>query len=105
MFPYTTPVTTFPPNGYGLYDMAGNLEEWCWDWYDNVSTDIGSPYAGGNDPRGAGPNTNNSDALQERVLRGGSWNELAVASRCANRSYTPPSSSSTSVGFRCVREY
>ncbi len=39
MFPYTTPVTTFPPNGYGLYDMAGNLEEWCWDWYDNVSTD------------------------------------------------------------------
>ena len=103
--PYTTPVASFPPNAYGLHDMAGNLEEWCWDWYDDITTDAGSPYAGGSDPRGTGPNINDIDMLQERVLRGGAWNELAVNSRCANRSSTPPASASSSVGFRCVRKY
>jgi len=88
--PYTSPVGYFGANGYGLKDMAGNVEEWCWDWY-------GTPYGQPNTINPTGPITGNY-----RVLRGGAWGSLAFFEGCAFRYYFP-GPGSFFIGFRCVR--
>ena len=91
--PYTSPVGYFAPNGYGLYDMAGNVLQWCWDWYGLYSS--GSQ----TDPRGP---TSGQDAGNLRVLRGGSWLNYALVCRTADRDYDNPTRANVDFGFRSV---
>jgi formylglycine-generating enzyme required for sulfatase activity len=89
--PFTSQVGSFAPNGYGLYDMAGNADEWCWDVYDPAAY-----VAGQTDPQG--PSSGDS-----RVVRGGEWNDFANHARCADRSNNQLPNSAGGFGFRCVR--
>jgi len=86
-----TVVGSYPANGYGLYDMAGNVWEWCQDWYDK------DYYSNSSTKNPLGPGTGS-----KRVLRGGSWLSDAGNLRVAYRLNPPPSTGYSYVGFRCV---
>jgi len=106
----TVAVGSYPPNGYGLHDMAGNVAEWCldeynWDFY-SVSA-VRNPLSGAESIQWLLDNYTGVSVNSWRVLRGGSWPNSASSLRSANRhryrSYFPLRIPGLIVGFRCVR--
>jgi len=86
----THPVGQKPANAWGLYDMHGNVWEWCWDWYDDY------PSGAQTDPVGASSGS-------YRVLRGGCWFIPAQYARSAWRSGNLPNDRGDNLGFRVLR--
>ncbi|MDR2366568.1 MAG: formylglycine-generating enzyme family protein [Deltaproteobacteria bacterium] len=86
----TAPVNSYSPNPLGLFDMHGNVGEWCWDWY--------GAYAVGAQTAPSGPETGTY-----RVVRGGGWNDFPKHVRSAYRSPMPPVNGVFNIGFRLAR--
>jgi formylglycine-generating enzyme required for sulfatase activity len=109
-FDGTAPVASFPPNGYGLYDMAGNVWELTSDWYrpDYYQTLARSGKAERTNPQGPSDSFDPDEpGTQKKVTRGGSW--MCSDNYC--RGYRPSARMKTAVdtglqntGFRCVKD-
>ena len=100
------PVKSFAPNGYGLYDMSGNVWEWCQDWYDSNYYLIVAK--GAKNPKGPAIGYDPEDSsAQKRTIRGGSFlcnDGYCSGYRNARRMKETPDTGMEHIGFRCVSD-
>jgi formylglycine-generating enzyme required for sulfatase activity len=96
--PRTTPVGSYRPNPFGIYDMTGNVAEWCSDWYGDGTYSTHPVDRWPSDPGGPEATTGS------RVIRGGAWQYEPFFCRASARSGLPPQTASPVVGFRCVAD-
>jgi formylglycine-generating enzyme len=96
----TVKVATYDPNGYGLYDMAGNVAEWTITAYDesayNFMHDLNPNFE-----QNALPD--DPHAMKRKVIRGGSWKDIAYFIQVGTRTFEYQDTAKSYVGFRCVR--
>lgn len=107
-FYYSAPVKSFAPNGYGLYDMAGNVWEWCSDYYDNrYYATINKPEGIANPKGPASSHDPDEPYAIKRVVRGGSFlcnDSYCSGFRVSRRMKTSEDSGMEHLGFRCVQD-
>ena len=99
-----TPIGSYPANGYGIHDMAGNVREWCLDVYDKdfyKNSPRENPIAGAEKPDEVMDNS--LEMKGDRVVRGGSWLSSAELLRISNRNWRAPTATNPNEGFRCVK--
>ncbi len=96
----TMKVANFLPNSYGLYDMAGNVAEWTANAYDESSYEIMSDFSP-DFQYNAKPD--DPPAMKRKVIRGGSWKDIAYYIQVSTRSFEYQDSAKSYIGFRCVR--
>ena len=93
----TLPVGSYAPNGYGLYDMGGNVAEWTSDSYEINPSILNTSM---------NPNIReNLYRVPRKVIRGGSWKDIAYFLQCGARTYENMDTAKSYIGFRCVRNY
>ncbi|WP_262502789.1 formylglycine-generating enzyme family protein [Prolixibacter bellariivorans] len=96
----TVKVGTYDPNGYGLYDMAGNVAEWTITAYDeaeyNFINDFNPNYEYNALP-------DDPPAMKRKVIRGGSWKDISYFLQVGTRTYEYQDTAKSYIGFRCVR--
>jgi formylglycine-generating enzyme required for sulfatase activity len=106
---WTAPVGSFPPNGYGLHEMAGNVWEWTTDWYSSTHEGGASACCAPSNPRGGKPEDSYDPAqpikIPRKVMKGGSY--LCAPNYCrryrpAARMAQPIDTSTCHLGFRCI---
>jgi len=94
-FMYTSPIASYFSNDFGLYDMAGNVAEWCEDAYNPAAVpvvwDLNPTYYDENEPR--------------KVIRGGSWKDIAFYLESGTRTFEYEDTAKSFIGFRCVMTY